>query len=81
MHPPGVNRTGPGWGHAVRMGDWKGVSFFEDQDLFLYDLASDVGETTDVAAAHPAVIAQMKAFAAAAHTDNPNFPVKNCLAS
>jgi len=80
-HPPGVNRTGPGWGHAVRMDNWKGVSFFEDQPLFLYDLATDLGETTDVASQHPTIISQMEAYAKKAHVDNPNFPIKNCVPS
>ena len=80
-HPPGVTRTGVGWGHAVRMGNWKAVSFFEDQPLELYDLSVDIGETTNVADQHPDIIAQMQAIATASHEDNPLFPIKNCVAS
>jgi len=34
---------------AVRMGDWKLLYAYEDASWELYDLASDVGETTDLA--------------------------------
>jgi len=74
-HPPGVTRTGVGWGHAVRNGTWKAVSFFYDQPLELYNLATDLGETTNVAAKHPSIVAAFNAFAQAAHEDNPHFPV------
>ena len=80
-HPPGVARTGVGWAHAMRNGTWKAVSFFSDSKLELYDLATDLGETTNVAAHHPDVIAAFEAFAKAAHTDNPNFPVGDAKCS
>jgi hypothetical protein len=76
-HPPGTNRTGTGWGHAVRMGDWKGVSLFKGVPLELYNLADDIGETNNVAGDHPDVVAAMRAFATAAHVDNPLFPADN----
>jgi arylsulfatase A-like enzyme len=47
----------------------------------LYDLATDLGETTNVAAQHPDVIAAFEAFAMAAHSDNPNFPVGDAKCS
>ena len=83
VHAPGVTRTGVGWAHAMRNGTWKAVSFFSDSKLELYDLATDLGETTDVAAQHPEVIAAFEAIAKSAHEDNPNFPVgdKNCRPS
>ena len=37
--------------------------------LALYDLEADVGETTDVAAAHPDVVARLQALAEAARED------------
>ncbi len=40
---------------AVRMGDWKGIRERPDEALVLYDLSTDVGETTDVAGQHPDV--------------------------
>ncbi len=78
-------RKGAGWGRAVRMGDWKGVWFFygpPHNNLFLYNLATDIGETTDVAASHPDIVAQMEAFAAAAHVNSTTFPMgEPCVAS
>ena len=71
-------RSGAGWGRAVRMGDWKGVWFFYSpphNNMFLYNLASDIGETTDLAAAHPDIVAQMKAFAESAHVNSSTFPM------
>jgi arylsulfatase A-like enzyme len=70
-----------GWGHAVRHGKWKAVSFYADEPFELYDLSVDLGETRDVAAHHADVIADLTAFAKAAHIDNPLFPVQNCSAS
>lgn len=49
---------------AVRMGRWKGVRLGGHDDaeapIELYDLDADPGETTDVAAAHPDVVAQVR---------------------
>ena len=82
-HPAGVTRTGTGWGHAVRNGTWKGVSLFSDEPLELYDLATDIGETRNVAAQHPEIIAAFNTFAKAAHVDSALFPVgdKLCVPS
>jgi len=52
---------------AVRRADWKAVRTRKDGDWSLFDLRTDVSETTDVAAAHPDVLAELVAFAAAAH--------------
>jgi uncharacterized sulfatase len=38
---------------AVRVGDWKGIEFFDTGALELYNLASDPGEARDLAAAMP----------------------------
>ena len=82
-HPPGVTKKGVGWAHAMRNGTWKAVSHFSVDALELYDLATDIGETRNVAAEHPDIIAAFEAFAKAAHEDNPNFPVgdANCVPS
>jgi arylsulfatase A-like enzyme len=47
-HPGGATPYG-----AVRSGDWKLVEFYETGHLELYHLASDLGETTDLANAIP----------------------------
>ena len=55
-------------GVAVRRGDWKLIVGIErDHPLYagpprLYDLASDPGETNDVAAEHPELVAELKAL-------------------
>jgi arylsulfatase A-like enzyme len=64
---------------AVRQGDWKAVRRevhqSPDRPLELYDLAADVGETTDVAAKHPEVVARLKALMREAHVDAPEFKI------
>jgi arylsulfatase A len=69
------------WGHAVRNGTWKAVSFYVNQTFELYDLSVDIGETTDVSAQHPDIIAAFDAFAKASHVNSPIFPVENCVGS
>jgi arylsulfatase A-like enzyme len=48
-----------GW-WAVRSGDWKLVS--ERQKLGLFDLSSDVGETSNLAATQPTKVAELQAL-------------------
>lgn len=62
---------------AVRWHDWKAIR----QPMFtgkteLYDLKSDVAETTDIAAAHPDIVAQLEKMMADAHTPPEPSPVK-----
>ncbi|MEA2068102.1 MAG: sulfatase-like hydrolase/transferase, partial [Verrucomicrobiota bacterium] len=49
-HDP-LFRTRPG--SALRQGRWKLHEYFEDGRVELYDLESDLGERTNIAAAHP----------------------------
>lgn len=61
---------------AVRAGDWKAIR----QPMLhgrteLYNLAEDLGEEHDVAAAHPEVVAKLESFMAEAHVPNPNWKV------
>jgi arylsulfatase A-like enzyme len=53
---------------AVRWGNWKAVRGRAAGELELYDLRTDVKESTDVAARNPAVVAQINAFIATART-------------
>ncbi len=46
---------------VIRAGDWKLIEEFESGELSLYDLASDVGETTNLALAEPAKTAELLA--------------------
>lgn len=80
--PPVADKKG--WSVAVVNGTWKGVSFFsEDNAMALYDLATDEGETTDVGAAHPNIVAAFRDFARAAHVESALFPSGDaaCVAS
>lgn len=54
---------------AVRMGAWKGYQAAAGQALELYDLASDRGETKNVAANHPDVVRKIEAIMRQAHRD------------
>ena len=53
---------------AVRFGDWKAVQPKPEAPWELYDLGSDISETTSVADRHPQILEKMTAFAAASHT-------------
>ncbi len=53
---------------AVRMGDWKAVKPKGNAAWELYDLHADVSESKNLAAARPAILAKLQAYAAAAHT-------------
>jgi arylsulfatase A-like enzyme len=55
-HPPWVGFSGRFAGNAV-------------DELSLYDLENDIGETTNVAAAHPEVLARLRRLAHAARMD------------
>lgn len=66
---------------VVRMGDWKGVrrNMLKDDNpdplkIELYNLAEDVGETTDVAAEHPEVVERIREIMKREHTPSELFP-------
>jgi arylsulfatase len=72
----------PGYGgqQAVIAGDWKAVR----QNLAkgprkteLYDLKADEGETTDVSAKHPKVLAHLEKIMKEQHTTNRDFPLQS----
>ncbi len=57
-----------GYQQAVRHGDWKGLRLAPGKPLELYDLANDLGETNNVAASRPEVVARIEEYLAkAAH--------------
>ena len=45
---------------AMRRGNWKLIESLETGDVQLYDLATDIGESNDVSAAHPEVVANLR---------------------
>jgi len=60
-----------GSAQAVRMGKWKGVARPFGGPIELYDLETDLGETTDLAAGHPDVVAKIRAAIKEAHVPSP----------
>ncbi len=65
-----------GFARAVRTGDWKAV-ILPGKPLELYDLSKDIGETRDVAADHPDIVARVEAFLKTARTDSERWPGKD----
>ncbi len=59
---------------AVRMGKWKAIQKSPKAAVELYDLDTDLGETKDVAAAHPDVVKKVEADFKEAHVASENFP-------
>lgn len=66
---------GPGGKYGIRRGDWKLVRL-DDQPAELYNLATDIGETKNLAAAHPDKVAELAAAIAEWEkgTIEPAFP-------
>ncbi len=60
---------------AVRQGGWKAVRNGQDQPVELYDVQYDIGETQNVAARHPEIVARMERIMATASTADPNYPI------
>jgi len=69
------------WGHAVRMGKWKGVSFSLSEPMELYDLDVDEGESNNLASQYPEIVKQLETQASKAHQDDVNWPKVNCHSS
>jgi len=59
---------------AARWGSWKGVRADLGAPLELYDLGTDLGETTDVADEHPDVVARISAYLDSARTPTRTYP-------
>lgn len=63
---------------AVRYGKWKAIrknlEKNPDAPLELYDLSTDVGETTDLAGRYPDIETKMLAFMKDAHEEDPEWP-------
>lgn len=58
---------------AVRKDDWKLIVVKGEPRL--YNLKEDLGETTDIAAAHPDIVADMLRIIKEQHVDSPLFPI------
>ena len=59
-HFPNYTNQGGRPAGAIREGDWKLIEHFEEGNVELYNLAQDVGETNDLAAAEPSRAAELR---------------------
>ncbi|MHC5002813.1 MAG: sulfatase-like hydrolase/transferase, partial [Planctomycetota bacterium] len=62
-------------GQAVRLGRWKGLRRRGQQRIELYDLELDVGETRDVADAHPQPVDRIAALMVELRSESEHFPL------
>jgi len=62
---------------AARFGDWKAVQNGPSRPIELYDLKTDVGETKDLAAEKPDLVAKARALMKEARVDDPNWPLRD----
>jgi arylsulfatase A-like enzyme len=65
-----------GFHQAVRMGDWKGVRLGPGKPLEVYDLKTDIGEQSNVAAQQPDIAKRLEAVMGKARTESADWPVK-----
>jgi arylsulfatase A-like enzyme len=64
-----------GFQQAMRWHHWKVIRQEPGAPLELYDLRNDPGETTNIAAHHPAVIDSFEAYLKVARTESEDWPV------
>lgn len=62
-----------GSSRAIRIGDWKGVCKPFHGAMELYDLKSDLGESKNIAADHPEIVARLRAAMQEAHIPSPDW--------
>ncbi len=83
---PFLYRESPGYGgqQCVRIGNWKGVrqklnptgrNVKPRLQTELYDLGKDPGETIDVSALHPEIVAKIERIMREQHTPSKEFPI------
>ncbi|MEM6278451.1 MAG: exo-alpha-sialidase [Verrucomicrobiota bacterium] len=61
---------------AVRLGNWKGLRLGKEEgQIQLYDLATDIGESNDVAEDHPDVVARIEEILDTATEPHPRYPI------
>jgi arylsulfatase A-like enzyme len=59
---------------AARWRSYKAVRTWATGALSIYDLSRDPGETTDISASHPELVARFEAFLKESHRDSPHYP-------
>ena len=77
---PYLYREFPSYGgqQTIRVGKWKAVRqnmLKGNLDVELYDIASDIGETRDIAADHPDVVSRLAKLMADVRTPSEMFPL------
>ena len=65
-----------GFQQAVRWKNWKAIRLKPEQPIQLFDLTTDLGETTDVASKNSEVVSKIENFLKTARTDSEEFPIK-----
>ena len=60
---------------AARWNQWKAVRDPNTKNLELYDLEKDVGESHNVAAEHPHIVAKFNEYFASARSDSLDWPM------
>ena len=64
-----------GFAQAVRIGSWKAVRKGMNGAVELYDLQTDIGETRDVAARHPALVRRAEEVMRREHVESEDWPL------
>ena len=59
-HFPHYGNTDSGPCSSIRVGDWKLIEWFENDSIELFNLTTDMGETTNLAAKHPHKTEELK---------------------
>ncbi len=65
-----------GFQQAGRMNDWKAVRPQASEPLELYNLKTDIGEKTNVAAEHSDIVKKMDTLLKGARTESPDWPIR-----
>ena len=64
-----------GFKQAARVDNWKGVRFGLGEPIELYDLSTDIGESNNVADAHPLVVSQLREAIDLNRTESTEWPL------
>jgi arylsulfatase A-like enzyme len=70
-----------GFAQAVRVGSWKAVRKGTAGTVELYDLKTDIGETRDVSARHPALVRRAEEVMRREHVESEDWPLTETKAS
>ena len=63
-----------GYWQAIRYGPWKAVRAGWNEDIELFHLGDDPGETHNLASQHVELVAKLNSFMKASHTESPDWP-------